>query len=183
MSRWAALALWVVVVPACPLDADNCKGLRVGDQVEVTLVEPWDTQSRFPGSSAAAPLTCHDSIGFAANGAFVATLTDFLGNHGCLSGITETFALGGWTWTRDPALVSVPGGAVLEGLYLGQMGACTGRIRVVVQADRLPSTPPEPGRTPRATMRFGFDATGTSVGDSACPQTCGGEMVVSVAAL
>jgi hypothetical protein len=180
--RWLVLLLTIVALASCDLHPGNCMGLATGDTLAVTLVEPWDRMSRFTNAATSNPLTCNGMVGLASGQTFTATLTSFMGVNGCFSGVSDEFSVGGWTWQRDPALRGVGGGYVLAGPYLGQMGTCcTGRMDVSVHTDKLPTTPPQAGSPPTATMSFGFNATGSSIGDASCPQHCGGAMVATVA--
>jgi hypothetical protein len=170
------VAAWSVL--SCSNDPDTCEDVAKGDRLTITILEPFDSNSKFKGA-VVAPSTCHEPLGLVAGAELRAIVTGFVGDS-CLSGLAEFEDLGEWQWQAQTAQPGVSGAFVLYGPHQLTRESCTGDAFVRLKSRTgVPTREPEPGATPPAVLQLGFAADPGD--DPECPVDCYMEFAVTIA--
>lgn len=173
VQRNLALAGAALALAASGCSVENCKDLKEGDQLRITVVGPRSTDPDSP------PKTCHATIGFPPREEVVATVVRFGGDHGCASGIPELEPAQGWSWDLSSTHSAV-GDAILEGRYAATKGDCAGDLMLQVYGGSIPSEAPEPGKDGTTFMQLQYTPSPLDGGADGCPAYCSVELTVAI---
>jgi hypothetical protein len=175
------------LVGCAPVPISSCAGLSRGDRIELTIIEPYDSNSqfqRYPNETAPSH-PCGLGIDLSGGQVLQATVVDFRGEVGCAAVLTYG-PVGDWTW--ELAYTPSGGDHFLYGVYKATRGQCAGNVEVKVFADSTPFVAPVRGQLPHVilTRSLNLDAN-----NPACPTiptayvneggvlSCSGSFVVS----
>jgi hypothetical protein len=163
--------------------------LQVGDQIQLSVIEPYTPNSdyAYPANVPPGP-SCDDGLDLAAGETLDATIVTLQGDaeQGCLSGGASFGPVGGWTWqpiTANPQ--DGDNGYLLWGSYNATRGQCAGVVHIQATGDATPFVPPVVGQIPHVVFLRSFQANAPT--NPACPPVvtsasdgiCNGIFVVS----
>jgi hypothetical protein len=154
-----ALLLCVAMLPAC-WKTDPCFPDSNGRQYRITIVERWDSSSRFPGGSVPS-FPCPDGLDLRPGVSFVVRVDGFSGGApGCLCGTGSVVqSHDGWAWAGSMAAEC--GGSFFELKTNVTNETCSGISDVAIDASKVPTGTEVPGQRPVAYLRRNFqESTG-----------------------
>jgi hypothetical protein len=149
--------LWVVGLFLClPMSLacskEPCFPDSEGKEYRITVIERWDSNSRFPGGS---PGTCPVGLDLESGSSLLVRVDRFnRGGTSCHCGMGSAIeAPDGWTWEgAEPAYC---GANFFQLNTHGQNGACTGEVHISVHAPHVPTGVAVPGQ-PVAYLKRNF---------------------------
>jgi hypothetical protein len=175
----------VATLCGCPANSgvQACYGLKIGDRIELSVIEPYDANSQYKYSSSVNS-SCENGLDLSGGQTLEATVVDLRGETQCATGIANFGPVGGWSWQLK-AYQQPAAGLLLFGSYTATLGQCTGSVEIQVSADATPFVPPVVGQVPHVLLSRNFSGDGAN---SACPdagttsgggRSCVGTFVVS----
>jgi hypothetical protein len=153
------LVLCLAVLPSC-LKADPCFPNSKGKQYRVSIVERWDSSSRFPGGQPAS-FACPDGLDLRPGVSFVVQVDVFSASApGCSCGSGSVVqSPDGWAWAGS--MDAECGGSFFELKTNVTNGTCSGISDVAIEASKVPTGAEVPGQRPVAYLSRSFqDGTG-----------------------
>ncbi|MDP9149359.1 MAG: hypothetical protein M3O36_05380 [Myxococcota bacterium] len=165
-----------VILNCSSSDSSPCYGVVVGDKLDITIVDTYDTNSQYAwlGANAA---ECGFGFDLTQGQVLHATVTSSRAGAytGCRVGFPEFASFDGWAWTPTPPGEDPSGGTMLDGSYWATHGSCSSALGIAVDVLRSsdPFQPAVPGQWPHVVLTRAFNAGTTCSG-------CLGHFVVNV---
>jgi hypothetical protein len=171
------LVLCVPMLTAC--SKDPCFPGSKGKQYRIDIVELWDSNSQFPGGQSTSP--CPLDFDLKSGSSFVVQVDGFNPDAtSCSCGMGPAIqAPDGWTW--EGVWTATCGGNFFQLRSNAQSGACSGAVRISIQASRILTGSAVPGQPPVAVLSRGFDESAPTCGLSG--GACSDRFVVEIVEL
>jgi hypothetical protein len=174
----------------CRSDLVPCFSLKAGDQIALSIVEPYDANSHytFVGGLNVPAYPCELGVDVSDGETIAATVTDFGAgpDTGCATAVPAYGPVGDWIWQLRPD--QMPPEAFLFGVYTATRSSCVGTVQVRLSSDNMPFAASVEGQVPHLIMErdFAADANNpdcpnvpTAMVDAAGNLSCGGYFVVN----
>jgi len=154
-----SLFLCLAMLPSC-WKADPCFPNSKGKRYRISIVERWDSSSRFPGGPAASS-ACPAGLDLGPGVSFVVQVDGFTaGAPGCSCGRGSVVqSPDGWAWAGSMAAEC--GGSFFELKTNVTNGTCSGIADIAIDASKVPTSVEIVGQRPTASLqRYFQDLTG-----------------------